>query len=471
MKPYDENFVVNRVSPTFYNLYGQAGRLFGDDPTSLVWPSRTQYDIDSGMDPEQSLSKHANECAIALGLPPITVEPPPQGQNWRTARGLFRSYGFAFGDDNGPFPALSVTMFNAQTLYDQDMERLYKNLEFCRNNGVDIIRVLCYTDWASPRGIQFDPNLMRQTIELIWSFGMRTEVSIFGSTYFGDYEDAVRRLGETLAPLAEAIAFYEIGNEPFNPNAAYLSVSDLQKLAAVLQPLVPNLIALGSPTDIQQEIEDFKPNADLATPHYDRKNDTEEGDWRPIRQPWEGRLVDFPCCNNEPIGPGSSVESLQDVNLQRVAANCSWTAQNGIHCWHSKSGVGNDEDTPLGTEPGLPGLAIARKILPLDIANWYPENWHWEGNPFVTEEGSVTDNGMDSRGTIRTITCMNGPNFVCHPFGIPIGATLRAKKNMEFKLYAFRGSEYVVIQDVSLLKDEKITLGAENDYFLIGRLT
>lgn len=433
-------------------------------------------------EPQATEAIHKEICTIVAIDPnenwPSTYpkpEGPPEplpGTNWRTARGMFNLYGKAFCDDNGPFPALSVTMFNAQTLYVQDRERLKKNLEFCRTNGVDIVRVLCFTDWDPPRNIDFNPDLMFETIKFIWGYNIRTEVSIFGSTFEGDYEDAVERLGRTLAPLAEAIAFYEIANEPFNAQAANLPVETLQDLAARLRPLVPNLIALGSPTDIQKEVGEFIKNADLVTPHYDRKNDTQEGNWRPIRQPWEGRIADEPCCNNEPIGPGSSVETLDDPKLQMVAANCSWTAHNGIHCWHSASGVGNNEDTPLGTEPGLETLTQGRKLLPLDIANWSSENWHWESNPFITEEGSCTDNGMNSRGTIRTITCLNGSNFVCHPFGIPVGATLKARQNLEFKLYGWQGSEkrYVQIDEKRLERDGKYALAAADDYFLIGRL-
>ena len=80
---YDELFVVNRIGPTFYDLYAQAGRLFGDDPQACVWPCRTQADIDGGMAQEASLSKHANECAAALGLtPPVApIDPkPPAGE-------------------------------------------------------------------------------------------------------------------------------------------------------------------------------------------------------------------------------------------------------------------------------------------------------------------------------------------------------------------------------------------------------
>lgn len=434
-------------------------------------------------EPQATSAIHSEICRI-LGVDPATswpsTYPPPPipeqplpGKNWREARGLFRLHGKGFKDDNGPFPALSATFFNAQTLYVQDKARLDKNLEFCRTNGVDIVRVLCYTDWNPPRNIDFNPDLMSQVIRYIWeNYNIRTEVSIFGSTYFGNYDEAVAQLGITLAGLAEAIAFFEIANEPHNHNAANLPVEKLQHLATILRPYTKNLIALGSPLDIQAEVEDFIKNADLTTPHYDRKNDTPEGNWRPIRQPWEGKIAGPPCCNNEPIGPGSSVETLDDPKLQMVAANCSWTANNGVHCWHSKSGVGNDEDTPLGTEPGLETLTRGRALLPLDIASWDAQNWHWEANPFVTEEGSCTDNGMNSRGTIRTITCLNGSQFVCHPFGIPVGATLRAKQNLEFKFYGWNSGakKYEVIGETRLNKDQRFDLKAADDYFLIGRL-
>jgi len=79
MWAYDENWVNTRLGPTFYSLYQAAGRLIGDDPGYAVWPSRTIYDICAGMDPEQSLAKHAAECQAALqpAPPPGTLPVPP----------------------------------------------------------------------------------------------------------------------------------------------------------------------------------------------------------------------------------------------------------------------------------------------------------------------------------------------------------------------------------------------------------
>lgn len=70
MWSYDEQWFTNVVGQVFYDLYKQAGRVFGDDAQSFAWPGRVLADIyQSNMNPDVSLQKHANECADSLGVP------------------------------------------------------------------------------------------------------------------------------------------------------------------------------------------------------------------------------------------------------------------------------------------------------------------------------------------------------------------------------------------------------------------
>jgi hypothetical protein len=67
---YDEQWMINTVGPVFFKLYKDAGRIYGDDPVSIVWPSRVMVDIyQNNMSPDASFKKHANECAVQLGQP------------------------------------------------------------------------------------------------------------------------------------------------------------------------------------------------------------------------------------------------------------------------------------------------------------------------------------------------------------------------------------------------------------------
>lgn len=67
---YDEQWVIKVVGPMFFNLYKLKNRVFGDDPESVVWPSRVMVDIyANNLLPQDSFQKHANECADSLGVP------------------------------------------------------------------------------------------------------------------------------------------------------------------------------------------------------------------------------------------------------------------------------------------------------------------------------------------------------------------------------------------------------------------
>ena len=126
---YDEQFFLTRVGPTFFDLYLQAGRMFGDDPASVVWPARTLADINMGMESEASLSKHAAECSAGLGLrtggASVQTAAPTGTSKYDeqfflnrvgpTFFGLYASVSRKFGDDP------QSVVWPARTLADIDM--------------------------------------------------------------------------------------------------------------------------------------------------------------------------------------------------------------------------------------------------------------------------------------------------------------------------------------------------------------
>lgn len=80
MNPYDEQFVINRVGPEILVAYKSVNRIPGDDSSYCVWPARIQFDIDSGMSPENSLAKHLIELRDALGIIKPFPSPPTRDQ-------------------------------------------------------------------------------------------------------------------------------------------------------------------------------------------------------------------------------------------------------------------------------------------------------------------------------------------------------------------------------------------------------
>ena len=136
MSFYDETWNRARVGPTFFDLYRQTGRVFGDDPDSVVWPMRTQADIDDGMERERSLAKHAAECRRALGLEP---SPQPTDLLPLVAQGQF----FA-RQDGTPFTAIECSDFNLFARYYVG-EDITPVLQQRQNTGFNMLRV--WTDF------------------------------------------------------------------------------------------------------------------------------------------------------------------------------------------------------------------------------------------------------------------------------------------------------------------------------------
>lgn len=87
--PYNEDFFLMQVGPAFFKAYQEAGRIFGDDAASVVWPARTQADIDMGLSQEASLAKHEYECRAALGLLHPPPPPPPSSVRQLVPKGQF----------------------------------------------------------------------------------------------------------------------------------------------------------------------------------------------------------------------------------------------------------------------------------------------------------------------------------------------------------------------------------------------
>jgi hypothetical protein len=156
-------------------------------------------------------------------------------------------------------------------------------------------------------------------------------------------------------------------------------------------------------------------------------------------------VADLPGCppvsSNEPIGPGSSVNTETEPIRLVMAAAFAYTAKLPMYVFHSEAGRVRQDPLPgyAGNRPLPPGSAPAaagsgelaggttarRRGLPSQPFAGGKANRYW---PDV-------DSGAD--GCVRNIGSRKGKRFVCVPIGIqPGGLTLEARtSSVRFSVY------------------------------------
>lgn len=383
--------------------------------------------------------------------PSAPPPPPPSTKRF----GLVRQVGdHAIEDDDGRFVAIGATFFSAVYLERHDPQRLEEELTFIKSAGrgaVDYLRILgalggdCDDYW---REIRINPTdseyreFLGRTIDRIYDrHGMRVALSIFG----GDCWDHPRRLtiDDVLAVIAsrvDKVIYLEVSNEAWQTEYEGdfdALIADTNYLVARTPHLVASSSAFGAECEGPEGWQAYAgQGATLFTEHYDREINLSEGPWRPVRQPWEFLFCEgIPgvATNDEPIGPGSSVESDDDPWRLVSAAAVSFIANHSFYTFHSTAGVRNDtrfSELPRIRET-LAGFAALKTYVPASIVAWDEQNHHWDGHPFEVVR-IWPDEGPP--GAVRAYAVTSGDQFKVLPMGINGSVSLRAKQDMTIEL-------------------------------------
>jgi hypothetical protein len=194
-----------------------------------------------------------------------------------------------------------------------------------------------------------------------------------------------------------------------------------------------------------------------------------------VRQVWGGK--DFGAfCNNEPIGPQSSLASEVDPERLVFGQLNAWLTGACMSVIHAGAGVRGVVDPARGRaanlwevpvmEPTLRALQTIVPMLPPDLAQWTKENFYWAGHPFEMD-GLVGDPALAvNHGCVRCFAAHAGSQFVTAPFGIMQNFALKARSAMHVRCYDWTGNLY---EDRSLAVGERLTFTGRNSAVVIGR--
>jgi hypothetical protein len=170
-----------------------------------------------------------------------------------------------------------------------------------------------------------------------------------------------------------------------------------------------------------------------------------DGHWRPVRQPWELEYcVDVPVGNNnEPIGPGSSVDSEEEPIRLVAAAITTYVSNIPFYVFHTNAGVRGD--TEIYDMPGFDAFAHVAELVPGDLASWSRRNAHWADSPFVVYAGDAggtlhadtmwPDLDDPTSGCVRAYGDVSGNEFLVAPIGVLGHVTVAPRQDMSFQVF------------------------------------
>lgn len=428
---------------------------------------------------------------------PLPGPKPPEPGDVPGAKGQARFYGNrAVGDDDGPKLYAGLSRFAWLWFWKHDRDRVLRELDRDRATGFRYGRVLAQVgDPANPNdfwtGRIVDPDwpdyqeLIAGLTNAAQERGHLIEWTLFGKG--GPYDttnrrrDLVRRVAPVLKSFPLGVLFGEVMNEPNVGNT--ITADELRDLAAYAAFLVPAIPwATGAVwTDPAWVAGTDHPDATGFTPegwkhtqgdvgicHLDRDQSKSELQDRPWRQGWDVGLESRRWCDNEAIGPGSSVnvENRPDVLRSHRAVN--FVCRAFASCLHGKAGVRGDlfwED-----EPAYFQVPKAIRFLPGDLANGSQENanGNYPNRPFTLDSSFIRADTGNTRGIVRAYSAFHGGVYYTIPFGPVTPFELKAERNLSVQCLQQDAGDLLWERDVAA--GERLTFdGSQADVLLISR--
>ena len=409
--------------------------------------------------------------------------------------------GLSMSDSGGKFLALGATYMRGMQRCKYDRARFRRDCSYLASKGINYIRILTMVSWDQMEIAPVDiikgtppdtwvreawPDYwdqFRECVDIAYDeFGIRTEVTIFADgNMMTDKSARISHMQSVLNNLAgrqHKVMMLEVCNEAWqNGFSGSQGIADLREFCTYLTTRTSIPVGISAPVDSMDpgSINELYggTTADITTLHTDRDNGTFEGGWRPVRAPWfvaplYTSLPIAPASSNEPLGPGSSVNTENDSIRLLASPTFAWMSKLPMYVFHSKPGTSSiyDDGNYVHFEdlPGLGSFPHLLNILPSDLPDWtrndgieanapFTAYCNNQANKYWTDIPSATD------GCHRNIGAKKGSQFVCLPMGIRAGGVkLEAKQNLLFTVYDMLTGNVVPNTPTSLNAGESFTL-------------
>ncbi len=402
--------------------------------------------------------------------------------------GVVRAVGKAVTDDTGFFHPLGMTFFWAMRGWRTERDRFLKNLDWLVANGpVDYLRILSYVDWGADLGVypswpDYDAVFVG-TMKAIIERGMRVELCAFGSPHL-DPQGHSRRLSALMRYFPGGFTNVEVWNEWTQNGGEIGAIKDCARifLAESGVPLVALSSNIVNPDHVIADAS-AECGATLGTDHTDR----DDGDygWRMVRQGNGSKDTRLVYASNEPPGPNSSLNVLENPLQLAMLRQTSVQSGGALFVLHVGDMVMGVEDPGHGRHPNLwevdnlPALIAAvrgvDRWLPEGVENWTPTNQHGTtervGPHPLLADGIWSDG--DDHGVNRAYGAVSGNQFIESLLGVKGHVTLTPDRPMTAT--AFDPVSGNAVATVTLAPGQPWTLQGRDDtmvgYVISGHWT
>lgn len=353
-------------------------------------------------------------ASICLQAAAIPARATNDSAETSARKGVVRVDGRAFRDDDGVFNPLGASLFWLAWGVKFDRARVEANLQTLADAGVDYVRAFGVVGpdggWADR---EVDPHwpdhakVIADATDLAYDrFGLRVQWTIFGGVDRVATPEARARVVDRFVEIARGrehkMMLFEIANEGWqNGFGGAAGRTEIRALGRRLSDATSVPVALTAPEGGLAGLCPLYGGAgvDVITWHHDRSRAGAAGPWRPVIEPLRARraldtalhspgnacgTLPTAIVNNEPIGPGSSLEEERDPRRIAMADVLTFAARHAAYVLHTGPGIrgGGQADRErgrpanVGDLPEWPAiaraLAGARRVTPAGLANWTP---------------------------------------------------------------------------------------------------
>jgi hypothetical protein len=437
-----------------------------------------------------------NPPFVIVGGPDPDPLPPPTN-DVEGAKGLARAYGNrAVGDDSGPKLYVGLSRFPWLWFWKFERDRCLRELDADRKAGYRYGRVLAQVgnpsdpaDFWAGRIVDPDwPDYQDLIAGLTNAAAERGHLilwTIIGKGGPYDQNQAgrrtlVSRVSAVLRDVPAGILIQEMMNEPNIHNS--ITASELLELADLAKATAPGILTAsgavwtepGWVPDDPEWSGGFSPagwartQSDVGICHLDRDQSKSEMVDRPWRQGWDVGLESKRWIDNEPIGPGSSVNKESRPHVLRSHRAVAFVCRAFASCLHGKPGVRGDllwED-----EPAYLQAPKAIRFLPGNLPNGSQQNanTNYPDRPFTLSDPYVRAHNANTQGIVRCYSVLVDGVFYSIPFGPVSGYELKVERPLRVTCLQQDSGELLWERDVAA-GDRIPFTPAPADYLLVSR--
>lgn len=432
--------------------------------------------------------------------PPEPTPPPPTPWYVSGANGAAVAIGaHAVGDTEGPKLYVGLSRFYWLWAWKNDRDRVLQEMANDRAVGYRYARVFAQVgnigndsywngrvidpDW--PLHLQYVVDMTRaaydQGLQLLWTLigkGGKMEMQ-------PNRIDFVRRVSQVLREVRPGVLAREIMNEP--AVMGRITKDELLELYHVAKE--EDGVTLTGTGAVWTERgwnpppdENFEgatafsaggwkeTQREVGYVHLDRElGGSGEHPDRPWRQPWDVGLDLNDVCSrwvdNEPIGPGASVNTESRSGVLRSHRTVAFISRAFASCLHGDAGVrgySRWEDSP-----GYTTAPMAVRYLPGNLPNgqMLNANANYADRPFDLPEEYLR--AVSGQGIVRAYSCRVGETCYTVPFGAVSEFELVAARAMRVQCLMQERDDQLWEREVA--PGERVRFAPADDYLLVSQ--